>query len=46
MTPGGNVSFNVDYNKAGTYIYTISEVVPEGARNNVKDHIAYDVRGA
>lgn len=41
---GGNVSFNVDYNKAGTYIYTISEVVPEGAKNNVKDHIAYDVR--
>ena len=31
-------------NKAGTYIYTISEVVPEGAKNNVKDHIAYDVR--
>lgn len=40
----GNVSFNVDYNKAGTYIYTISEVVPEGAKNNVKDQIAYDVR--
>lgn len=39
----GNVSFNVDYNKAGTYTYTISEVVPEGAdENNVKDHITYD----
>lgn len=39
---GGNVSFNVDYNKAGTYTYTISEVIPEGAENNVKDHITYD----
>ena len=38
----GNVSFNVDYNKAGEYRYTICEVVPEGAANNVKDHIAYD----
>lgn len=38
----GNVSFNVEYNKAGEYRYTISEVVPEGAENNVKDHIAYD----
>ena len=38
----GNVSFTVDYNKAGEYHYTISEVVPEGAKNNVKDHIAYD----
>ena len=38
----GNVSFNVDYNKAGEYRYTISELVPEGAENNVKDHIAYD----
>lgn len=38
----GNVSFNVDYNKADIYTYTISEVVPEGAENNVKDHIAYD----
>lgn len=38
----GNVSFNVKYNKAGEYRYTISEVVPEGAENNVKDHIAYD----
>lgn len=38
----GNVSFNVDYNKADTYTYTISEVVPEGVENNVKDHITYD----
>ncbi|WP_419549952.1 Spy0128 family protein [Paratractidigestivibacter faecalis] len=38
----GNVSFNVDYNKAGEYRYTISELVPEGAENNVKDHITYD----
>ena len=38
----GNVSFHVEYNKAGEYHYTISEVVPEGAENNVKDHITYD----
>lgn len=38
----GNVSFNVEFNKAGTYTYIISEVVPEGAENNVKDHITYD----
>lgn len=38
----GNVSFNVEYNKADIYTYTISEVVPEGAENNVKDHITYD----
>lgn len=38
----GNVSFDVKYNKSGTYTYTISEVVPEGAENNVKDHITYD----
>lgn len=38
----GNVSFNVKYNKAGEYRYIISEVVPEGAENNVKDHITYD----
>lgn len=38
----GNVLFNVEYNKAGVYHYTISEVVPQGAENNVKDHIAYD----
>ncbi len=41
----GNVSFNVDYNKADTYTYTISEVVPEGAESNVKDHITYDTVG-
>lgn len=38
----GNVSFHVEYNKAGEYHYTISEVVPEDAVNNVKDHITYD----
>ena len=38
----GNISFNVEYNKAGEYTYTISEVVPEDAENNVKDHITYD----
>lgn len=38
----GNVSFSVDYNKAGEYHYTISEVVPDGAKDNVKDHITYD----
>ena len=38
----GNVSFDVKYNKAGTYTYTISEVEPEGAVDHVKDHIAYD----
>lgn len=41
----GNVSFNVDYNKAGEYRYTISEVIPEGVEKNVKDHIAYDTVG-
>lgn len=38
----GNVSFDVEYNKAGTYTYTISEVEPEGTVNHVKDHITYD----
>ena len=38
----GNVSFNVDYNKEGTYTYTISEVEPKGAVDHVKDHITYD----
>lgn len=38
----GNVSFNVDYNKARTYTYTISEVEPKGAVDHVKDQIAYD----
>lgn len=38
----GDISFNLDYSKAGTYEYTICEAVPEGAVNNVKDHIAYN----
>ena len=38
----GNVSFTIECNKAGEYRYAISEVVPEGAENNVKDHITYD----
>ena len=38
----GSVSFSVDYNKAGEYHYTISEIVPDGAKDNVKDHITYD----
>ena len=38
----GNVSFSVKYNKAGTYTYTVSEVVPKDAEGNVKDHITYD----
>ena len=38
----GNVSFTVECSKAGEYRYTISEVIPEGAENNVKDHITYD----
>ncbi len=37
-----NVSFPIEYNKADTYTYTISEVVPKGAEGNVKDHITYD----
>lgn len=38
----GTISFNLDYSKVRSYEYTISEVIPEGAENNVKDHIAYD----
>lgn len=38
----GEISFNLDYSKVGTYEYTISEVIPEDAVNSVKDHIAYD----
>lgn len=38
----GNITFDVKYTKAGTYIYTISEVEPEGAVDHVKDHITYD----
>lgn len=39
----GDINFVLDYTKTGTYTYFISEVVPEGAENNVKDHITYDV---
>ena len=38
----GSVSFDVEYNKAGEYHYTISEVEPEGTAGHVKDHITYD----
>ena len=38
----GDIKFVLDYTKTGTYEYIISEVVPEGAVNNVKDHITYD----
>lgn len=38
----GSISFSVECNKAGTYTYTISEVVPKDAVNGIKDHIAYD----
>lgn len=39
----GDINFVLDYTEMGTYEYTISEVIPEGAdENNVKDHIAYD----
>lgn len=38
----GDINFVLDYTKMGNYEYTISEVIPEGAENNVKDHIAYD----
>lgn len=38
----GSISFSVECNKAGTYTYTISEVVPKDAVNGVKDHITYD----
>ena len=38
----GNVTFEVEYTKTGTYAYTISEVEPEGAVGHVKDHITYD----
>lgn len=39
----GEINFVLDYTKIGTYEYTISEVIPEDAENNVKDHITYDV---
>lgn len=38
----GSISFSVECNKAGTYTYTISEVVPKDAVNGVKDHVTYD----
>ncbi len=38
----GNVSFNVDYNKAIPTLTPSREVEPEGAVDHVKDHIAYD----
>ena len=38
----GDINFVLNYTKIGTYEYTISEVVPEGAENNLKDHITYD----
>lgn len=41
----GDINFVLDYTKTGTCEYTISEVVPKGAENNVKDHIAYDTVG-
>lgn len=39
----GDINFVLDYTRTGTYTYFISEVVPEGAVNGVKDHITYDV---
>ena len=38
----GNVAFTVEYNEAGKYCYTMREVIPEGAENNVKGRITYD----
>lgn len=38
----GDINYVLDYTKAGTYEYEISEVIPEDAQNGVKDHIAYD----
>lgn len=38
----GDINFVLDYTKTGIYEYAISEVIPAGAENNVKDHIAYD----
>lgn len=39
----GDINFVLDYTRTGTYTYFISEVVPEGAVNGVKDHVTYDV---
>lgn len=38
----GDINFVLDYTKTGIYEYVISEVIPAGAENNVKDHITYD----
>ena len=38
----GDINFVLDYTKTGIYEYTISEVIPAGAENNVKDYITYD----
>lgn len=38
----GDINFVLDYTKTGIYEYAISEVIPAGAENNVKDHITYD----
>ncbi|SDL66964.1 hypothetical protein SAMN04487833_12630, partial [Sarcina sp. DSM 11001] len=32
---------DITFRKAGSYVFTITENVPEGAENNVKDHIQY-----
>jgi hypothetical protein len=32
---------DITFRKAGSYVFTITENVPEGAVNNVKDHIQY-----
>lgn len=39
----GDINFVLDYTKTGIYEYAISEVIPAGAENNVKDHITYDM---
>lgn len=41
----GDINFVLDYTKTGIYEYAISEVIPAGAENNVKDHITYDTVG-
>ena len=38
----GDINFVLDYTKTGIYEYAISEAIPAGAENNVKDHITYD----
>lgn len=39
----GDINFVLDYTKTGIYEYALSEVIPAGAENNVKDHITYDM---